>query len=343
MKNLIYIPIILVTLLFCQCNTKRKTTLTIKNTSATDSLKGRSIKVIEDLLMPVKVFAMDDKLVVFDRVNSDFFKVFKTPEMELLYGFGSKGRGPNEFSHIDPNSMKVMDNKICLLDGNTLKYLSVGNDKITVEQSKTIVIGQAPTNRLLVLNDSVYISNILGGDDLEYEFQKVNLNQKKIEKNFGDYPDEGIRFKNDIEKCQTYMKASASSPKGDKIISFYLNFNRFKILDNQGKLLKEVMIESNLPKYKPKDPKSSVIYRSEPFATKDFVYVLAIEQPQNEVMSNISLFKPKLEIWNWEGELQAKYLLDKPIITFTISEENSKLYGTSIADPNMLYEFDLPR
>ena len=342
MKNLIYIPIILVTLLFCQCNSKRNTTITIKNTTATNSLKGRSIKVSEDLLMPVKVFAIDDKLVVFDRVNSDFFKVFKIPEMELLYSFGSKGRGPNEFSHIDPNSMKVVGNKICLLDGNTLKYLNVGNDKITVEQSKTIVMGQAPTNRLLVLNDSIYISDILG-DNLEHEFQRVNLNQRKIEKTFGDYPDEGIRLKNDIEKYQTYMKASASSPKGDKIISFYLNFNRFKILDNQGKLLKEVVIESNLPKYKPKDPKSSVIYRSEPFATKDFVYVLAIEQVQNEVMSNISSFKPKLEIWNWEGELQAKYLLDKPIITFTISEENSKLYGTSIADPNKLYEFNLTR
>ena len=339
MKNLIYI---LVILLFCQCNSKRKTVLTIKNTTATDTLTGRSITVSEDLLMPVKVFAMDDKLVVFDRVNSDFFKVFKIPEMELLYGFGSKGRGPNEFSHIDPNSMKVVGNKICLLDGNTLKYLSVGNDKITVEQSKTIVMGQAPTNRLLVLNDSIYISDILG-DDLKYEFQRVNLNQRKIEKTFGDYPDEGIRLKNDIEKYQTYMKASASSPKGDKIISFYLNFNRFKILDNQGKLLKEVIIESNLPKYKPKDPKSSVIYRSEPFATKDFVYILAIEQVQNKVISNISSFKPKLEIWNWEGELQAKYLLDKPIITFTISEENSKLYGTSIADPNTLYKFDLPR
>ena len=342
MKNLIYVPIMLVTLLFCQCNTKRNTTITIKNTAVTDTLTSRSVSVSEDLLMPVKVFAIEDKLVVFDRVNSDFFKVFKIPEMELLYRFGSKGRGPDEFSHIDPNSMKVVGNKICLLDGNTLKYLNVGNDKITVEQSKTIVIGQAPTNRLLVLNDSVYISDILG-DKIEYEFQKVNLNQKKIEKTFGDYPDEGIRLKNDMEKYQTYLKASASSPKGDKIISFYLNFNRFKILDNQGTLLREVVIESNLPKYKPKDPKNSVIYRSEPFATGDFVYVLAIEQVQNEVMSNISSFKPKLEIWNWEGELQAKYLLDKPIITFTISEENSKLYGTSIADVNTLYEFDLLR
>lgn len=343
MKNIIYIPIILVTLLFFQYNTKCNTTITIKNIAVTDTLIGRTISLSEELLMPIKVLAIDDKLVVFDRVNSDFFKVFKIPEMELLYGFGSKGRGPDEFSHIDPNSMKVVGNKICLLDGNTLKYLNVGNDKITVEQSKTIVIGQAPTNRLLVLNDSVYISDILGGGDLKYEFQKVNLNQKKIEKTFGDYPDEGIRIKNDIEKYQTYLKASASSPKGDKIISFYLNFNRFKILDNQGKLLKEVVIESNLPKYKPKDPKNSVIYRSEPFATGDFVYVLAIEQVQNEVMSNISSFKPKLEIWNWEGELQAKYILDKPIITFTISEENSKLYGTSIADTNTLYEFDLPR
>ena len=145
MKNPVYVPIMLVTLLFYQCNTKHNTTITIKNTSATDSLKGRTISVNEDLLMPIKVFAIDDKLVVFDRVNSGFFKVFKMPEMELLYSFGSKGRGPNEFPLIDPNSMKVAGNKICLLDGNTLKYLNVGNDKITVEQSKTIVIGQAPT------------------------------------------------------------------------------------------------------------------------------------------------------------------------------------------------------
>ena len=118
MKNIIYIPIIiLATLLFCQCNTKRNTKITIKNTAVTDTLTGRSVSVNEDLLMPVKVFAMDDKLVVFDRVNSDFFKVFKTPEMELLYSFGSKGRGPNEFSHIDPNSMKVVGNKIWVLCG----------------------------------------------------------------------------------------------------------------------------------------------------------------------------------------------------------------------------------
>lgn len=333
---------VIIMLLFIQCHVENKT-IKINDVVPTDTLISRSIDINENILMPTKIFAIEDKLVIFDHTKNDIFKVFKLPNLEFIFSYGNIGKGPDEFSSIDPNSMKKIDNKLCFLDNHTIKWLSVGNDKMAITKSKIIRIEQAPTNRLLLLNDSIYLADAFYGDKIKDEFQLINLNKKKVIRQFGDFPNEKIDFKNEIEKYLAYMKASASNLNNDKFISFYLYFNRLKIFNNSGRLLKEVVVNSNHSKFKPDERNNNIIYRVEPYTTDEFIYVLNIEQSKKDFESEISTFMPKLEIWNWQGELLDKYFLDKPIIAFTISEDNSKLYGTSILKMNEIYEFDLPK
>lgn len=332
---------IFVLLLLVQCRVDNKTIM-IDDIVANDTLVSNSLKVKENILMPTKIFAIKDKLVVFDHTKNNIFKVFKTSDLEFIYSFGNKGKGPDEFAFIDPNSMKIINNELCFLDNHTIKWISVEDDKMSITKTKTIKIEKAPTNRLCLMNDSIYVADAFNNDEFKYEFQKVNINKKEVIEQFSNYPKEKIDFKKEIDKYLAFMKASTSNPKNDRFVSFYLYFNRLKIFDINGKLLNDIVIKSNHPKYKPEEKNNNIIYRVEPFATNEFIYVLNIEKSKRDFESNISTFMPKLEIWSWQGKLLKKYFLDKPIIAFTISDDNSKLYGTSILKMDEIYEFDLP-
>ena len=333
---------IFILLLLVQCQVDNKT-IKIDDIVATDTLVSNALTVKENILMPTKIFAIEDKLLIFDHAKTNIFKVFKLPDLEFLYSFGNKGKGPDEFTFIDPNSMKMIDNELCFLDNYTIKWISVEDDRMLITKKKTIKIEKAPTNRLCLMNDSIYVADAFFHDEFKHEFQKVNISKKAVIEKFGNYPNEKIDFKEDIDKYLAFMKASTSNLRNDKIVSFYLYFNRLKIFDINGKLLKDVVIKHNHPKYKPEAKNDNIIYRVEPFATNKFIYVLNIERSKRDFESNISTFMPKLEIWSWQGELLKKYILDKPIIAFTISDDNSKLYGTSILNMNEIYEFDLPK
>lgn len=325
------------------CGSKNTEGETIKDISVNDTLVAKTVKIATNMLMPTRIFNTENKLVVYDQIKDEMFKVFNLPEIEYQYSFGHTGKGPDEFSFIDANTMKMMGDNLLFLDFNTVKSLEINDKKIKVINSKTLRIEKSPINGLQMVNDSIYIYNLMSVKKNGAEHQMVNINSKKTIKEFGAYPDTDIKYNNEFEQYNAFYKHSVSNPTNNKFAVFYSYFNKIKIYSKTGELLHEINIEDNYPEYSPKDIKKNILFRVNPIPTSDFIYVLRIDQSKNEVENNFATFKPKIEVWNWEGKLLAKYLLDKPITAFTISEKENKLYAVSYIGTNEIYEYELPK
>jgi hypothetical protein len=297
-----YIIIVIFLLLFTSCKIDNNKISFINDISITDTLKAKVHKINKDLFMPSKVFSIKDKLVVFDNTKDSIFKVFKEPEIDYLYSFGDIGRGPEEFTFIDANSMKIFENKLMFLDHKELKFFKINDTDMNISHSKPIKAEAKPVNRLRMLNDSIYISDVFPEKKGNYEYQMINANSRKLIKEFGDYPQLNVDFKNENQRYNAFLKSTVIHPINNKIASFYIYFNKIKIYNNDGSLLKNVNVNNNFPKFEIKNRRKNLLYRSEPIAFRDFIYVLSFNKSKLEIESSISSLKPKLEIWNWQGE-----------------------------------------
>ncbi|MCY4778299.1 BF3164 family lipoprotein [Sphingobacterium sp. UT-1RO-CII-1] len=323
---------ILILILFGACNKSQELTIQYhEDNTATESLTGKEVPISIELLMPNKVVVIDSHLIIYDPSGEDMFHVFKLPKIEFSYSFGSKGQGPDEFANIDPFSIKELDGKLTFLDNNKIVKIELKSDKALISKIHPIVMGKNPINRINLLNDSIYIADMLEG---QYEHHKVNLYTGKELTKFGRYPKEEPSIINDIDRYQSYKKANTRN--SNKLGVFYLYHDRMKIYHNET-LIVESKTDKNNQQVNHNNP---TIYRVEPMSTDSFIYTLYIGKKKNEI--NFTTFTPQLEVWNWDGKLKSKYLLDKPIISFFISEKFKKIYATTIEHTDKIYVFDMP-
>ncbi len=307
------------------------------------SLTGTTINSPVTMLSPIKNCIINDKLIVYDAVKNDLFKVFKLPDLDYLFSWGNIGRGPDEFLSIDNNYIRVFNNVLELLDRGRLIKILVNENSMTIKSITGLPNLQNPINGLQKINDSIYIIDNIFTDG-EFEHLLINVQTNKIIKKFGKYPDDRLNIKNSLQKYQIYFKSNISSPNKGIFIVFYMYFNRIKIYNRQGELQKNISLrDREIKKYSVEPQINNPIYFAFPYATEKYFYVLRLNKTDDEIIKNIDKYNPELLIWDWNGNPIAKCKLDKPIFGYyAISEKYKKLYGTNLMKENEIYVFDLP-
>lgn len=338
-KN-IFLFLLLGSLLSCNPN---KWKVTLENIDNPSILNGRTIPLSSNVLMPLKIFNIRDNIIIMDYTKDDIFKVFRLPEFKYVFSWGKIGRGPGEFNFIDPSTIIVNGDKFEFLDLQKIKTFQLKAENIFEIDELLIPTIGAPVNGLKKINDSIYIADIPMINDYDYEHIIINTKTKKIIKYFGKFSNDGLEIKNISDNQRAYHKSSVLSMQEEKYVAFYTYFNRLRIYNTNGKLLKEVNIRSNGDKpFSLNETKSNIVYNAEPLSTQKYIYVLNINKSVYEVENNSTSYNPKLNIWDWNGSLVGQFILDKPITSFLIEEHTRKLYGISYMNMNEVYEFNLP-
>jgi len=263
------------------------------------------------------------------------FKVFGLPDLEYRYAFGRIGQGPGEFANIDPNTVKAFGSDLVFLDNTKLVKVGIENESATVLSTHILPADRNPLNRLQLVNDSVYVVDLMEG---EYEYAIMDVNTGVELKKFGSYPTEGKPISDHAEKYQKFLKSSVYSPVDDRFAVFYMYHNKIRFYEDAQFLL-EVNINGEDGGYD-SDTKNPVVFRAEPYATKTNIYTLNIEKKKREI--DFSSFRPGIERWTWDGDLIGKYPLDKPVIAFCVSEKYGKMYASGLESADKIYTFDLP-
>jgi len=322
-------------LLLSACNQSDKNTVHRNKVGFSDTLIGRDHKIPVDMLMPTRMSIVGDYLVVFDQGGPDLFKVFELPELEYRYAFGRIGQGPDEFANIDPNTVRAFGSELVFLDNTKLVKMRIGKNSAMVLATHILPTGRNPLNRLQLVNDSAYVVDMMEG---EYEYVLVDVNTGSELKKFGSYPSEGKPVSDRSDRYQKFLKSSVLSPVDGRFAVFYLYHNKIRFYE-YGRFLLEVNINGEGDDYDA-DTGNPVVFRAEPYATGTNIYTLNIEKRKREI--DFSRFRPGMERWTWDGDLIGKYMLDKPVISFCVSEKYGKMYGSGLESADKIYTFDLP-
>lgn len=309
-------------------------------------LRTNAIKVPVDLLMASKIFIVNDKLVVFDKKKEGIFNVFSLPEVKYLYSWGNYGEGPDEFSNIDPECINISNGLVEIYDNISIKKYEIGEKGFINKGVKKFVIPIGfPINRLVKINDSIYVVENLSDKIGHPEHMIININENKRVSTFGDYPvTAGIDPKDGREQNYTYLKSTVFSHEQKKFFAFYLFFNKFKIYKEDGELIKDITLLGNdKPDFSFRSIKKSRMFHAYPIIVKDKVFVLGLNISKSDYEKNLPTYKPKLHVFDMDGKPASSIDIDEPLVSFAFSEKTGKIYGVTPFSMNEIFEYDLSK
>lgn len=339
MKKILFI-LFLITALSCNSDNN---TLIVSKLPETINLTGEVIEVPVPMLMPARIFYVDDKLVIVDMVGDSIFKVFQS-DGKYLYSWGKKGHGPGEFIQIVDNSINVNKNLLEVLDYTQFVNIRIDRDSAEVIDKMTIPFSLEEINRVRKMNDSVYILESPYSSSNKYEYSIFNKNKGNSSGQFGKFPNSKTRFNTPLDRNMAFTKENTANYNGDEFAAFYTFFNRFKIYKYDGTLIKDIRIKDNESTYKydPENRDKNRVFFYSPVCNEDFLYVLYQDKLQSEVESNLTELTPKLQIWDWQGNLKSMYQLDKPVTSICISPDGKMVYGVCISEMDKIYRYKIP-
>ena len=148
---------------------------------------------------------------------------------------------------------------------------------------------------------------------------------------------------NDVEYNMLYMRDSRYNPYQDKIAVVYHNFPVLKIIDRKS--FDERLYRIDVEGFNPTKATGETIYFVEPYVTDNYIYVMWANTSKENAVREETDFTPHIFKFDWSGNMLANYELNYPIVSFTVSEQECKIYGTAIGDKDIrtIYEFEIPQ
>lgn len=320
------VALFIISIFVCSCISNNKQLLSLP---VSVRLQADSIIVPPVILSATRLFIAHDMLVIYEQQKDTMFSFWKLPQCLYEFSAGKKGEGPNEFLQLDRVFVETVNGfKTFELSSNKIKDLKIdfkddGNGKLELLAVKRLTIDQIPLNRFTFLSDSSYcfLSN---NEDYEYTL----LDKKGNSHLFSPYPNL-LYKKSDEINTFLYNKLLVGKPDGDKFASFYAYIKMMKIYDNEGNVLKELLMEE--PTNLDNGDNRFAYYSTFPYATNDHIYVMTNEDDSSKV----------LQVWSWEGIPLSQCILDKSVDAFAVSEKYKRLYAIDNERDNVIYVYKL--
>jgi hypothetical protein len=302
----------------------------------------------EAIFNPMGIIRVNDQyLIVHQYADRDFFRILSLPDLKPLYFWGSKGRGPGEFT-MPPVHFNTMGGESTVIISDLMGF----RQEHYMLTDSTLILGKSYMLRYngqpnLIekprhIDDSTYFADndpIDASDTAEYIILRPD-NDQLVQK-FGNYPI------NDLEatrKMFLNMKSNAYNPEKDIFAAFYMSMNAFKLFRKDGELIGEYMVDGF--RYEAVNPEEALnyTYRYIQDSSKDHIYTLGVYGNSTE------LYEPKadygtesiFEVWDWGGNSLRRYEFDRFIHAFVVSEKHGRIYGYSYSDPTKVFEYELP-
>ena len=316
-----------------------------------ESLVATDISISEQeyLFSPVEMINYnDDYLIISERLNSDYIKIWKLPEVEFMYSWGDIGGGPEEFLNI-PMYLQTYTDNLIVHDvlARKVRYYNVTDSTLLLIKSSSLTYENQidPLSKPVLLSPETFVVDYgTGFENTEYEHIIVKTDNDKPLGYFGSYPESELQS---FDRYFEFSKTGIARPDLERYATFYNNYNRFKIYNRSGVLLKDMVVEdpvlSEMDDHNPADYRY-FLYRSPVWASNDYIYSLGFNGYSDDLFegANIST-KTSLEIWDWDGNPVYRAAFDRYIRDFTVSEKHNKIYAYGFNTETSLFIYDLPQ
>jgi hypothetical protein len=342
MKYLIYL---LIPCLLISCKSKDENNLnsTVLAFPVTEKLKATIITVPPVLLYPSNMCISGDKMVILSIKEDTLFRFFQLPECVFLFGAGIRGGGPHDFpSDIDISYLQPTQKGFnVVVEMGLFREMEICNNSIIKSKERIINTDfiHFPINGFKKLNDTLSICMPdLSNRDFEYVLINSSKNTNRL---FSPYPMWVNKQWINEMKPFIYIKHTVVHPSKTKFASFYAFFKHWRIY-TEINMTHDISVDISPCSNDIEESLNErmVYYKSYPYASNEYIYTLC----KNLKYSNNSYNTTELQIWKWDGNPVANYILDKKIDLFTVSEKDRKLYALNKDEGNedKIYVYSIP-
>lgn len=284
------------------------------------------------ILNPRNIFYFNNYVILMEHNNEPIFSFWSPDSLTYKFSDGYKGSGPNEL--IDPYTdyFTKSDSSFYILDSNIEREFKLKGNKIHFINGQALIFPDA-INRLVRVDKDVYImAGLTNGID-KAEHTKCTPDGNR---SFGEYPTKGID--DGIQQFFFDTKFTAGKMGEKTIWDFYFYHNLIRQYSIDGELLQEVSLDLKEEHENTVSMLSSdriIEYWNRVVVEGDYIYVLFHDKEHR------SKDAPELQKWDWDGNLIARYQLDKYYNHYAISDKGI-LYAMDVFDhPYEVYTYDL--
>lgn len=330
--------------LFCSCVNKQNVYVVGKKTITNskidcqaihpvDSIKGdcsQAVYAIPCVIDSIAILKIDSP--------SHCYRVLNLTTLDY-FDFLLKGRGPEEV-------INCMTSRVKKVDGTPVMDVTAMNEHLLLsinlketmqtkkaEISERVSIPEDATFSFLL--DSIIVSEVLFDEDLISikVYNKQDLSLISSTQIYGDNPH--------LSCYPLYYSAKHIKPDGSRISMSMLNFDRINIFDLKGSDNYSITSSKRTFDQKIIDRAFSsnifcdYTYYKTSCVTDKYIYALYY----NCSNEDLDMASPILQKFTWEGELVNAYLINEPLCSIAISEDDSTLYG--ISQEEMIYVYSL--
>jgi len=310
-----------------------------------------SIKVKPVLFFISDMVILDDELVTLDIKNDVFFQLFNLPDLRYIGPQIHKGDGPLEETLIFPYIENVGKNAFAYRTINKIKIVShdiIKNRYILLKSYQ--VPQETEILNSCLLNNGLCGYNILG--KTKQEFIRYDFSSHKIQ-NFGpSFPSVGFSISDD-KKNMLFTKIMVSKADGNRFAALYDKFPLLRVYDKDGNLLSETEYINHQVEpvgYSKKeilisDIENTTIDYMRIKATDKYIYGL-YSGMTNKQLATSGIDKSacccEIHVWDWNGSPVARFMLDKNVTCFAVSQDDSYMIFSSSLNEDILYKMRIP-
>lgn len=283
-------------------------------------------------LNPKNLFCFGNHVILIEYKNAPFLSFWSPDSLTYEFSAGDKGGGPNEL--IDPYSdyFAKSDSSFFLLDSQVEREIQVTGNDIQIINNKPLIFSDA-INQLVRVEEDAYI--MLGRTDGSDNAEHIKITPDG-NKPFGQYPANSTD-KTSIQFFE-YYKLTAGLMGEKTIWDFYESHNLIRQYSIDGELLQEVSLdfdERQESTASTSDGGKGIYYWIRVIASNHHIYALF----KYDTWKSTKV--PELQVWDWDGNLTARYQFDKYYNAIAVSD-NGVLYAMDTMNhPYEVYTYDL--
>lgn len=310
-----------------------------------------NVKVKPVLLFISDMVILDGKLITLDMKNDVFFQLFNLPDFRYIGPQIYKGEGPLEEVLIFPYIETVRKDAFAYRTMDKIKIVSydVIKNRYTLLESYRIPQETGILNFCL-LNNGLCGYNMLGRT--EQEFIRYDFRSHKIQ-NFGpSFPSVGFSI-NDDKRNMLFTKVMVSKGDGSRFAALYDKFPLLRIYDKDGDLLSETEyinhqiqpVGYNNKEMETSDMENTTIDYMRIKATDKYIYGLYSGMTNKQLAvsgTDKSTCCCEIHVWDWSGSPVARFMLNKNVTCFAVSQDDSYIILSSCLYEDTLYKMRIP-
>lgn len=314
-----------------------------------------SITIPPVLFKENRIIATKEYLISLSIESDTLYRVFSLPNCEYKGGFGRIGKGQNEFLNAVINGLRINEGGCNVADSKAVYSISLPlGEKINFDNAivkcKYLIPGLFyPFNDPTIVNDTMVFGRIDSG--ATKELACFNPISGKIDFLI-EYP-EIVPNVPLGSKGHLYHGYINLSPDKTKIAKIYQRFPLLRISNIEGDVLHEVFINEG-PRQKKEigftrhsiNTSNLFFYYDQACVTDLYIYAsfqvfrFNIDQGANQSQI-INESNKQLHVFNWEGELIAKILLEDWMKVYTVSLDDGYIYFLHPDRENRIFRYSL--